>query len=376
MNEQPRTIQEVEQLAAKWGITLTPDDYADAQAVMDQRQAQLSAQLAAGNEKRSWVDVFNHWYPRFLRLLHGVGDTSIMLAQTILVGPGVLLVLMMLLIVEQQRVFHGVSLFEIHEALSNFSAIALVILNLSLELLSSWVEHRANWQEPPRHEFSLRLLLQRFAYIVGQQSDWKARAKSPAYRFRAVLKIVTFTILALALAGSMRSVIERQSGNWIQAVGEVLSKSTLLEMATWIGGLLFAVAAVLSAQALSQYAARKAIEIGAILASNTDDKTAAILESVGATGAAALFARLKDRQRQRRVAASLAADMPDFSIGGRVSVPSVPALPVTQAKLPTKKMQQALDWIAQNPDSKLSMAEQAEQAGVSVRTMYRARNRA
>lgn len=377
MSEQvPQTINEVEAIAAKYGINLTPEDYQDAQEVMDRRRLQMEQSTTEKTGTAAWVDRFNKWYPRFLNSLIGIGDVLITMTQTTLIAFGVPLVLLMLLVVEQQRTFHGVKLFEIHDALASFSAIALVLLNLTLELLISWVEHRARWIEPAKHEFSFRLLAQRLAYMLGKNTDWKPRPKSPAIRYRVVLRIVTIAILLLALAGSMTSIISRTSGNWIEAIRVVLVESSLLDMTTWLGGLLFAFAAVLSAQALSRYVAEKVVEVVAIMQSNADDKPRLIADAIGATGAAFLMARIKDRQRQRRVAASLAADMPDYSIGGRVSVPSVPALPVTQAKPPTKKMQQALDWIAQNPDSKLSMSEQAEQAGVSVRTMYRARNRA
>lgn len=373
MTETPKTIQEVEQIAARWGIVLTPEDYATAQAVMNERQRQLEAQYA--DEKRTgaaaWVDRFNRWYPKFLRALHGIGDVSIMLAQTVLVGPGVLLVLLMLLIVEQQRVYHGVALFEVHAALAAFSASALVILNLSLELLISWVEHRANWIEPPKHEFSLRIWARRVAYLFGQSTNWQARSKSPAIRFRVVLRIVTFSILTLALAGSMRSVIERTQGNWTEALRLIITESTLLELATWLGGLLFAFAAVLSAQALSQYAARKAIEIGAILASAIDDKPRAILESVGMTGAAALLARLKEHQRQRRLAATASpAEMPHHE--EIIYVPSVPSVPETHEIELSPQIARAVKWLKQNPDSKLSVREMASLAEVSASTMHRA----
>lgn len=363
MNESVKTIADVEVLAAKYGITLTADDYEAAYTLMEQRQRQLEAQYTEAPKRAPWVERWNKWYPKFLRALHGIGDTSIMLAQTVLVGPGVLLLLIILLIVEQQRVYHGVALFEVYSVLAGFGASALVILNLSLELLIGWIEHRENWKEPPKHEFSLRIFARRVAYMIGRNTGWQPRPKSPAIRFRVVLRIVTITILTLALAGSMRSVIERTSGNWLEALRLIVTESSLLDLAIWLGGLLFAVTIVLSAQALSQYAARKAIEIGAILASGIDDKPRAILESVGMTGAAALLARLKDHQRQRRVAVS-AADM---------SHESVIYVPETYVTRLTPAIARCVEWLKANPDNGLTVREMARQVGVSATTMHRAR---
>ena len=383
-----QSVEQVEAVAAKVGITFTAEDYAQADALAAQRLAQIQAQEAASERAASgrkvWVDRFNRWYPRFLRALQGIGDVSISLAQTAIVAFGVPITLLILLIVEQQRVYHGVALFEVDPALASFSAWALVILNLVLELLVSYVEHRAGWQEPPRHEFSLRLLWQRMVYMLGGAVAWQPRTKSPAVRFRAVLRIVTFSILVLALAGSMRVVIERTEGNWLQALGVVMTASNLLEMVTWLGGLLFAVAAVLSAQALSQYAARKAIEIAAILASQQDDRSNAALKAAGMTGAAYLLGRLKDMQSVRRKMGT----SPAMGGGGDVQSGSMkfnefneftesdnelePSKPRT--KRASAKLQKVIDWLIANPDHRMTTLEIAEALGVSSGTVSAARN--
>jgi hypothetical protein len=90
-----------------------------------------------------------------------------------------------------------------------------------------------------------------------------------------------------------------------------------------LGGLLFAFAAVLSAQALSQYVAQKVIEIVAIMNSNVEDKSARIAESTGLTAAMYLYGRLKDAQRSRRMQAafSSAANMPSSGVGGTLPIP-------------------------------------------------------
>jgi hypothetical protein len=382
------SLEEALSLAAKHGVTLTPDELAQAHAAMQEHRRQLeSADLLESQQThtgvRMFAERFNRWYPKFLQALIGVGDVMITMTQTILIAFGVPLILLMLLVVEQQRVFHGVSLFEMHEALAAFSATSLVVLNLILELLISWTEHRANWIEPARNEFSFRLFGQRLSYLFGRNTDWQPRPKSPALRFRVVLRIVTFAILSLALAGSMESVIQSTGGTWFDALRTVLLDSTLLQAATWLGGLLFAVAAVLSAQALSQYVANKVIEVVAIMQSSLPDKTRLISEATGMVGAAFVMARLKEVQTQRRQnrAVSAAAEMPSKPSGAirlpeRVSgVPTVSGISETFQKL-TPTEAKAVSWLKQHPDMDgLSANEASKLAGVSPATMSRARRK-
>jgi hypothetical protein len=313
--DNPTTIAEAEAIAQKYGITLAPQDYADMQAVMDERQRQLERQFSTVETKRSLsglVEAFNRLYPKFLRALLGISDVFITAAQTVLIAFGVPALLVMLMIVEQQRVNHGMSLFEIDAWLAGFGATVLVLANLVFELLIGWKEHQAGYTEPAKTQFSLRLLAQQIAYMTGHKSDWQPRQKSPAQRFKAVLRIITFTILSLALAGSMRSIIQETDGNWAEAIRYVVTRSTLLQMATWLGGLLFAFAAVLSAQALSAYVAGKVIEVIAVMQSRVEDKPSAIMDAVGMTGAAFLVGRIKEAQRNRRMQAAMstAVDMP------------------------------------------------------------------
>lgn len=380
LENQPTTIAEVEALAAKYGITFSPDDYARAHEMMEARRTQLEAQesLVKGDKTAQWVDTFNKWYPRFLKALIGVGDVAISLTQTVLIAFGVPLVLVMLMIVEQQRTQHGIALFEVNVSLAVFSAWALVILNLVLELLISYVEHRAGWIEPPKYQFSFRLLRQRLAYLMGS-TDFAPQSKSPAVRFRAVLRIVTFAILALALAGSMRGVIERTGGNWFEAIGLVLTRSSLIEMTTWIGGLLFALAAVLAAQALSKYVATKMIEVVTIMASHADNKPSLILDAIGATGASVLIARMKELQKARRFASAPALRSTDEQIEGIGS--REPDVNQTAGAGKTGEggssgsaLNRALSYLMNHPECEgLSNRQIAEQSGLSVSSIQRAR---
>jgi hypothetical protein len=393
------TIEEVEALAAKVGLNFTADEYSAAYALGEQRRAQVESQIEAGEGKRrgmgAWADRFNRALPRVLKAIMGIGNASTVIVYESIVGPGMLIALILLLVVEQQRVYHGVSLFEVYDALAWFAATVLVFSNIALEVQIARIEHRAAWKDPAKHQFSLKIWALRAAYIFGRVDNWQARPKSPALRFRSVLRLVTFSILALALAGSMQSVIAKTAGSWTEAIRVVLVESSLEEMVTWIGGLLFALAVVLVAQLFSHYAATTAIEIAAALENAApDNRLQAALRAANMSAAAYLLARLKERQRERRALAS-AVDVPVASMIRAEVFPSVSGVPETRGnsrraaqtgegvsgvsdvpKTPrlTSAVLKALQWLEAEPSrTELSIRDAAEQAGVSSSTMQRAK---
>jgi hypothetical protein len=369
-----QTIQEAEQIAARRGVELTPEHYQQMYAVMNERQRLEQTQdTGQRSNLAGFVERFNRFYPKFLKALIGVGDVMVSLTQTVLIAFGVPLLLLMVMIVEQQRVYHGIGLFEVSETLAGFGASVLVLANLVFELLIQWKEHQAGYTEPTKHEFSLRLWGKRLAYIMGRESDWQPRSKSPAERFKGVLRVITFTILALALLGSMRTIIQTIEGDWLAAILNVISHSTLLQMMTWIGGLCFALAAVLSAQALSQYVAQKVIEVVAIMQSQSEDKAKLIAES---TGAAYLLQVINNSQRQRRALATASAEtMPDVERVIRVSSDHESSHETKETvKRPSPQIELAMAWLNDNPEraKTMSYGAIAQEIGVSKATVSRA----
>lgn len=204
---------------------------------------------------KDWRDFLN----RSLEAVGLVGDLLILVAYTLVSAFGVFVVLIAMLYVEQQRVQHGIALFD--GSLSVGGSWALVVLNVVLEVTTFYLENRADYKREPAYEFSLRLFARRAAYFLGLGKDWTPRPLSPALFFHQLARLVTFAILALALAGSMQQQLQDAPGAWHQGVLHVLTQSSLSNMVTWLGGLLFAFAAVLGAQAASRYTAAKAIEI-------------------------------------------------------------------------------------------------------------------
>lgn len=255
-------LSAAESRAAAHGIAISPADRAKIAAVQRAELDRLIG-LDAGSTDRSrdgLIDGFNRHYPRVLEFLHGAGDVLMTTAQTLIVAFGIPLTLALLLIVEHQRVYHGIALFEPDASLATFAAAALVILNLVLEFQIHHVELKAGWDSGATRRWSLAILWVDLQYRLGL-GDWSARQQSPAARYRRLLNLVTFAIIALALAGSMRAQIESTHGNWIEALGAIVSESSLADMLTWAGGLLFTLAAVLAAQGLSRYVALRCAEI-------------------------------------------------------------------------------------------------------------------
>lgn len=259
------TLAEAEHFAALHGIRVTPSDRSNIQKAQQSEQQRLR-QLAhdtpqQGSILTRLVEVFNRLYPRFLESLTHIGDVILTLTQTIIISFGIPIVLFLLLIVEQQRVVGGIHLFEYDLTLASFAAWALVLLNLTLEFAVVYIEQNSGYQDERPLRFSLRLWRRQLAYTLGLGESWQEQVGSPALRFRRLLTLITWTILALALAGSMEIVIAQTTGAWYVAIAHIFLQSSLLDMLTWSGGLLFAAAAVFSVQGLTRYIAVRCVDI-------------------------------------------------------------------------------------------------------------------
>jgi hypothetical protein len=340
-NDDPKTLEDALAHAAHYGVNLTPEQLSEAHQVTQLRAVQLTEQQSPAQVARTWsgmVESFNRLYPKFLRALLGISDLLITLTQTVMIAFGIPLLLLALLIVEQQRVTHGIALYDAFKDLAESGAWVLVVFNLMLELLISWREHQAEYTEPPRTEFSLRILWLRGMYILGLSHNWRPLPKSPANRYKTVLRMVTITILALAVAGSMQTVIANVKGTWLDGLLSILTTSTLKDMTVWIGGLLYSLSAVFGAQVLSKYVADKVIEIGAIMNDAGQDKGERIAQLAGLAGVAYVMTLVTNARKARRFQTVNASEFPAASVQGSIhieqTVGSTDAVPkVQQARL-------------------------------------------
>lgn len=382
---------EAEMYAAKNGILITAEDRARIanlqQAEMQRLQALNTAQSSKGWQQ-DIVASFNRAYPAFLKALVGIGDVMLTFSQTAIVAFGVPIVLILLLIVEQQRVVHGIGLFEVDFHLASFAAWAMVILNLIMEFLVHHVEEREGYIQQAEYVFSLRLWFNRVRYVIGFGDDWQPYPQSPAQRFRRILNLITFTILALALAGSMRPIIAQMSGAWYEALAAIVTRSTLAQGFTWLGGLLFAGAAVLSAQGLSRYVAIRCVEIVRVMRTSAPDRDEQINEALNLILVNYVTAKIRETNRQRR--AGLVVDQ--FAISTPVQPFVQPNEQPVQAEQPVQlpvqppvqsneqpnkpKLQGVMDWLLTNdPNLEMRVRDVVAVTGASLGTVQEARNR-
>lgn len=256
---------EAERYAADNGVRLT---VSDREGIRKAQEAELTRLVALDRRDTTskvtrLVEDFNQFYPRFLKFLIGLGDILLTFTQTMIVSFGVPIVVVLLLLVEQKRVVHGIMFFEVDPSLASFSAWALVIINLVLEFTIHYIEHNANYELKDANQFSLRLWFGNIAYFLGLSRNWQPLSLSPAHGYKIIRRLITVCILVLALAGSMHTVIAEAKGAWYGALLHIFTESDLSKMMTWFGGLLFAAAAVLAAQSMSRYVALRTVEVQA-----------------------------------------------------------------------------------------------------------------
>lgn len=288
------SIEQVEQYAAANGLALSPNDKKKIAAAQRSERERLEATKPVDNQV-TFADRWNRFYPRLLETIVSAGETVLTFSQTLIVSLGVPVVLVLLLIVEQHRVVEGILLFDASPTFASFAAWALVVLNLVLEFQVHHIEHSSGYNQERGTRWSLRIQLRHLAYRLGLGDDWQEELLSPAERYRRLLRLVTFTILALALVGSMKEVIAATPGAWYNALWVIVSQSDLLLIMTWAGGLLFAAAAVLSAQGLSRYVAIRCVEIISTMEKARQEEIDPYAYEVERAGAAVALAIVEDK---------------------------------------------------------------------------------
>lgn len=293
-------LQNAYEYAARKGFTPSDDLRAELARIEQQERTRQAEQNTTA---KTPVARFNAFYPRLLESIAGVGDVLITLVQTVLVTFGVPVGLYLFMEVEISRVIHGLQLFEGDLNVARPAATALVLVNVMLEFVAVFAEHRDGYKAPPRQRFSLRIAAGNLSYFLGFGAKWEARTDSPAQWAKSVLRVITWTILTLALFGSMRDVLERVSGNWIEGLRDIVEKSSLLQMATWIVGILFAFAAVLTAQGLARYMAIRCGEILDLMRNRTAGVDAQAERNAAYVAAQHLIAAVNAEQQAKRLAA-------------------------------------------------------------------------
>lgn len=197
---------------------------------------------------------------QFTEGMHNLSGALMLIGQTLISAFFVIVILVLVLAVEIQRVAHGIQLFETQDNLAYLGAFVLVMMLLTLEFVIHYVEAKHGYEAKRQQDFSLRHFFNWLGYFLGGSKHWQPRLKSPAQEIKSYSRLLTITILALALGGSMSDALAQVSGNWISGLQQIALESTLLELVEWFGGLLFALALVVGAQRLTSYVAQRASE--------------------------------------------------------------------------------------------------------------------
>lgn len=270
------TNEQLRNRLAQSGKTLT-DSQREKIAEQQQTEAQrirteFDTNAPLIDDKQTALDRILARVPALIAVIQDTGDTVITVSRSVIISL-LPVVLALALYVEAQRVTHGLQLFEASHELAVLGAWLLVIANLLLELIIHWKNQQAAYVPDRKAKRSLRIMWRDVRYFLGldsQSNDWTEQHHGPAHRYETVLSVVTWTILLLAVAGSMTAVLDGQAGNWLAGFLSIFTESTLLEMVTWGAGLLFALTVVKVSQSLTSYVAARSVEFASELISRAD----------------------------------------------------------------------------------------------------------
>jgi len=243
-----KTIQDAEMFAASQGVRLNSAAYNAADVARKAHTVDINQ------------DELEAWQKRTAAIIHA-GDSLLALTQSTIIGLGVFMALIFLLIVEIVRVQSGIRLFEHTQWLAAFAAFVLVFLNLSLEFMVHYIETRAGYSHQTGYKRSLRVMWTNALYFIGIGDNWQPIPKSPAAPYRKMLAMVSWTIIFIALLGSMQDVILQQSEVWYLALVAIATQSDLMTLITWLSGLAYTAAIVIGAQRVTGYVAARVSEI-------------------------------------------------------------------------------------------------------------------
>lgn len=252
-----KQFDELQEWAALNGYKLNKSDYV---RLADARDRAREEHRKAERQALSWHERLNQYLPSMQNAVLNLSMFVFVAARTVATTLLIPVVLVLVAIVETVRVAHGVELFEAAAWLAYLGAIALVASNIVLEFNIADIEHRAKYSKPVDAHFSLRIMAERFAYIFGIGGEWRRALHSPARRYHIMARWLKTAILLLAVAGSMRTMFESLSGNWQAGLSQIWQQSSLLQMVTWIGGLIFAAVVVSLTSTFTAYMADLAIE--------------------------------------------------------------------------------------------------------------------
>lgn len=202
---------------------------------------------------------------QLVNAMNYLGDMTVTLARNLIIMT-VVPILLLALYVEQSRVQHGIELFEPDPRLAPLAGWMIVLANLLNELIIHYIYQVNNYHPPPPEKFTLRKFAMRVLQFIGinPYGRWTPEVKGPAHRWESIRSMITFTILFLAMAGSLGTLFEDIDNiPWYQGLWHILTKSDFNSFILVISGLIYALAVVLVSQSLAMYVSRRAVQFAA-----------------------------------------------------------------------------------------------------------------
>lgn len=222
----------------------------------------------------NWQDVLS----RTLAFLVTLGDVLMVFIQTVIVAFGTIIIMGFLLWVEQNAVSYGVATFEQDETKAAAAALVLVLFNFAVKFWEVYIDDKASdqrerYKPAKRYAPSLRTWLAGCVYWLGigkvgkVGKQWQRKELPASASFASVRRVVTFAMLYMAFIGRTHDAINKVSisgetaVSWQNGFTDLLTKSTLADIALWVSAIVFTFAAVIAAQQLTQYIAVRVLEI-------------------------------------------------------------------------------------------------------------------
>lgn len=254
--EQSTSYEELQNLAAKSGIQVTPKQL----EAVHQRYAETLKSITENEDSsRKWHERLNAAIPSMQSALTNLAAFLYVFiarfSSTVLVP----ITLIGIMFGEVWRVQHGLMIFEASPLIAWVLAIVFVLANTVIEFTIFDIEHRAGYQAPPQKLFSFRIVVNGLYYLLGIGEHWQAVTRSPAHHLHKMGVGLKWTILLLALFGSMGQMLSGLEGNIVENLDQLEAETSLYDLAAWILVFLTAVSLVGLTRALTAYLAQEAV---------------------------------------------------------------------------------------------------------------------
>lgn len=251
--------------AADQGITIPDEIKQQAESarieIYHKEQQAVVARNAAKSRIQRVIDAYIERYPKLQDGVTKLGNWLMALIKLFTINIGATVIMFGVMVAEILRVRTGLAAIEASPLAVELLSVVLVFLLFFLEVAGFYIEREGNYNAPTRFRWSLRILIQDWKYALGIGKDWKEREISPATRMILTKWIIQFSVAFIALYGSMAHIIKGHSGNWGEALGDILSNSSLDEMSSWGIGLLLTIGILFGSAAMIWFVASRAKQL-------------------------------------------------------------------------------------------------------------------